>query len=86
MTTDNTSQRLLAAVGDDLGVDASSALENAKYDGLASSSASALASDPARTEVALIDLNLAAFDESVALTGLEQTPPDLQKDRARRSD
>ena len=50
-------QRLSATVGNDLGVDTTIALEDAKDDGFAGSTTSSLAPNPARTEVALVDLD-----------------------------
>ena len=52
-------QRLSATVGDDLGVDRTVALEDAEDDGLAGGAAAPFTTNAARTEVALVDLDLA---------------------------
>ena len=53
-------ERLPPAVGNDLGIDISVALEDAKHDGLASCATASFAPNPTRAEVALIDFDFSS--------------------------
>ena len=71
--SNNSLKRLLRAIRDDLGVDPAVTFEDAEDNGLAAGPAASLAANPTRTEVALVDLHLAAFERPTILALSGQT-------------
>jgi hypothetical protein len=84
--SDYRQERPLRAVGHDLGVDASVALEDAEHDRLAAGAAAALAPDAARAEVRLVDLDLAALERPAAFALVGQALAQAEVDVVHRAD
>lgn len=74
-------QRAFLAIRDDLGINPSVTLENAKDDGFAARSATSFAANPFAAEIGLVNLDLARLDRFVTSTFFRKTNTDLLKDR-----
>jgi len=72
-TTNERKQCPLFDIGNDLGIDRALAMENAKDYRLAASAATALASHPTSTEIALVKLNLAGIYAGTRRTRMNGT-------------
>ena len=80
MSADQRQQRGFAAIGDDLGVDLSSSLQDAKDDGLAPGAASTFPADAIGAEVGFVDLHLAG-KRRLSIASFRQSASDAEEDR-----